>query len=350
MYLMCKDVILARVDIKTRLFEVYRNDLMPFELRGILVDLLYFRQWMLDRVLPIDRSNAKKIISCTGIDQTNRIGLCMACRGLSLTDCYWLKNENESVSWDYVSLYKNSLNSVFTKVSLTGHGISIQSNLNTPELTTDGSYAKCWKRYKDGIYLLKAGSKAKCYIEPYIEVLCSDLLDALNVNHVKYSLTTSNGLIVSKCKNISNVGFSICKMGVFKEYCERNHFDWKKWVYRLDDFYKMLIVDFLLLNVDRHDGNWGIVYSPDNDAVFGLHPLFDHNLSLSLSDDIGSKAMDGMSLIDAAKWAKSKVYLNLNEFTKLVNTKGIKNRFYKIFNGYEEYAALRERIDMYNRW
>lgn len=174
--------------------------------------------WLENRVLHLSRSNAKKIISALGLNQNERIKICFACKGLSLTDCYWLKSENDTITWADVNLYENSLSSAIAHIALTGEYVSVQGRVRTPELTNGGSYAKCWRRLKDGIYMYKTGSLQGTGKEYLVDILCSDILEKLEVSHVIYTLGQSGLRPVSKCKNMTDINLSICEIDYFEGY------------------------------------------------------------------------------------------------------------------------------------
>lgn len=88
MYLMNKDRKIAHIDFDNYELEIYMPFLMPFGLRYDNVTLYDIRDWLTDRIINIDRANAKKIISSLNLNQNNKLDICMFCKGLSLTDCY----------------------------------------------------------------------------------------------------------------------------------------------------------------------------------------------------------------------------------------------------------------------
>ena len=350
MYLMSKDTIIAEYDFNTMLFKTYNAGLMPFALRGNNVNILTLRDWLVNRVLSLSRSNAKVMLSAINIDQNDKLAICYACRGLSLTDCYWIKENTDKVTWDDVNLYTNSLNKAMSEIALTGEYISIQGRIRTPELTGGGAYAKCWRRLKDGIYLYKTGSLQGNNKEHLIEVLCSDLLDELGVNHVKYQLAQTGLYSVSKCKNMTSLQISICDMGYFSGYCTRNNINLSQWLSTQQGYYEMLIVDYLIANTDRHLGNWGVYFNADTGNVISLHPLFDHNNALVKSNDIYSKVVAGGTREACARQAKKRLKLDTSKLVKYLKQREVKKRFKSIFGHLEEYNALLDRISIYQSW
>ena len=47
-----------------------------------------------------------------------------------------------------------------------------------------------------------------------------------------------------------------------------------------DDFRRMCILDALILNPDRHYGNFGVLFDTTDLKITGMAPVFDHNRSL----------------------------------------------------------------------
>ena len=47
-----------------------------------------------------------------------------------------------------------------------------------------------------------------------------------------------------------------------------------------EDFRRMLVLDALVLNTDRHAGNYGMLFDTDTMQVSGMAPVFDHNQAL----------------------------------------------------------------------
>lgn len=72
------------------------------------------------------------------------------------------------------------------------------SSLKTPNSTTDGMLKKAWV-IEDGVrYLLKGGYKNET-LQPFNEVLASEVCNRLGFDHVEYTLDTYKYMVVSKC-------------------------------------------------------------------------------------------------------------------------------------------------------
>ena len=73
--------------------EILDFDRLPFALRKENVTFIDFMEWAANRTLSIGRSYAKEILNSMRLPQNNRYAICKACRGLSLEDSYWIKQD-----------------------------------------------------------------------------------------------------------------------------------------------------------------------------------------------------------------------------------------------------------------
>lgn len=109
-------------------------------------------EWAANRTLSMGRSYAKNILNAMRLSQSNRYAVCKACRGLSLEDCYWIRQDGDGMKWKEVNLFHNPLLLYVTEISLSGKNIRYRAEpagrdkIHTPELTTLGASAKGWIR------------------------------------------------------------------------------------------------------------------------------------------------------------------------------------------------------------
>ena len=80
-------------------------DRLPFALRKENITFIDFIEWASNRTLSIGRSYAKEILNSLRLSQTNRFAVCKACRGLSLEDAYWIRQEGDDKTWKEVNLF-----------------------------------------------------------------------------------------------------------------------------------------------------------------------------------------------------------------------------------------------------
>lgn len=209
----------------------------------------------------------------------------LACRAQSMSDCYWVKEENNLVSWTDVNLYTNDFNYTAQMAAMHDCHVDLEPG-PTPEFTTGGDFDKAWFKGEDGkIYLAKEGSFNS--LESRLECMVSDILDNSNVNHVHYEMAQTanpkNHFLrhVCKCECFTTEQISFLSGADFLIWCENR--DLNPWVEALridpDGMAKMWIVDYLIGNDRRTNDDWGFLYDNQTMEMMKMAPLFDQNLS-----------------------------------------------------------------------
>lgn len=185
MYLMLKDTEVLYFDLEDFVVESIREDLLPFCLRGnirapkrnkdILHNIQEVKSYLSSRVLSLSRDNAKLIYTAFQIPQIdsidNRVNICVKCKGVSIQDSFWIRDDNESVKWPNINIRQNKLKDI-VDLSLNGFSPTITTSNICPELTTKGLFRKGWIRLGDNLYLLKSDKNVD-YINTKMEVLAS---------------------------------------------------------------------------------------------------------------------------------------------------------------------------------
>jgi len=334
MQLLLHDTVVMEIDVNIGMYTVLHEDLLPYSMRGAIqsttgdevfttkYEQTQFRRqdmknrnalqnWLAHRVLPLSRKNAKRLYQLFDFeqlqsnDQKERIAI--ICRAVSLTDDYWIKLSTDDKSWKEVSLRDNKLNEIVTQVALNGVSLSLQGDLTTPELSTNGAYAKAWVREADGLYLHKRGEDGNT--ESRIEVMVSKLLDKTNADHIRYEDGEFGGNYTCKCKCMSTEQLSVLPADDFGTYCNVNGLDFEKECLQIDAnaVYRMWIVDYLISNRDRHALNWGFYVDNSTGRILRCHPLFDHNNAFDIeymrNPDLNYQATSGRTMRQAADFA-----------------------------------------------
>lgn len=305
MLIMCGNIPVMSINFDDSVYDVLREDLLPFTIKGKLRKIIPFEEvkskyddtqrtiardknrdaiisWLANRTLSLSRKNAKWIYNLLRIEQFNtesqKARVSIICRSVSVLDNYWIKLDGDTATWESINVRHNPLNETIAQVALHGSSITLQGSLTSPELTTNGAYAKAWRRHDDGrLWLHKLGANGNS--ESRIEVMCSDLLDKMNVRHCHYEAGEDGGEYVCMCPAMTDDNISIMSGMDFYTYCNTNGIDFYKKILEIDadSIYKMWIVDYLISNRDRHSQNWGLYYKPNSMEIVSCHPLFDHN-------------------------------------------------------------------------
>ena len=345
MYLMWKDNTVIEFDKSNCQIIHNKKSFIPYPLLNNL-SLYEVERWISQRFIPEGRSHSKAILNKLEISN-DRLVMSTVCKGASLTDNYWFRQHNNDTKWEAVSLFKNPIPESVAELAITGlTDTDVSGELQTPELTTQGVYAKCWTRENSMIYLNKANSSKG--IEAQNERACSIILRALKYNHVDYEISSFKGLITSKCRLMTSENLSLLSVFDFEFYAETHKIDTIKWVianYK-KDFWKMMLFDGIVHNTDRHTGNWGFILDSTR-RIKGLHPLMDHNNALNMSSEKRSVVLPDYLLIEAA----CKAYKELGrprELTSLGNwlaSTQTKYFFNKLFNSNTQWEFISDRVN-----
>ena len=242
--------------------------------------------WIRHRSIPKNRVYVDTLLSSLGLSINRPFDLIRVSKGLSLNDCYWLKQEYSRDSFDSVNLYDNRFSRVLGQIAFTGYGSSNVSGLtSSPEFTTNGMLPKCWRRIEGKIYLYKGGTMgaANTGNEPYSEFYAYQIGKILGVNAVPYSLSKWKNTLCSTCELFTSKDVSFVPVGrivrsggmqAVRAYYKKLGAEFEK---ALND---MFIFDALIFNTDRHYGNFGFLIDSHTNEIIAPAPLFDHGNSL----------------------------------------------------------------------
>lgn len=309
--LMHQDIPLIDINEETGEINIHADShsYLPYALRKNNLTFENIKAWAERRVLLLDRQNSKNLLNACHLPQDDKYRISRICRFLSVDDCFWLR-ENESEKWENFDLRKNSLSNALYQIAMDGKNVSLSGDIFTPEFTNLGTFAKCWKREDDGLYLYK---KSNFNYESEKEVFVSNMLDILNIDHVIYEIVEPGN--VCKCRCMTNDDYSRLPFGEYSIYCRNNNIDPVQIIYQSykEDFYKMAIVDFITANTDRHGSNWGFWIDNKAGNICGLHPLYDHNLSFGMiiPDNYSYPGLSGVTVKEIALEGEKELQINL---------------------------------------
>lgn len=294
--LMHKDLEVLRFDLDDCYIQVLNNDFLPYQLKDCIQttstndmkkamsDIFLLHDYFIGRTLNFSRENAKAILNSGSFSQSlspsEKMKIVFACKGLTMTDCFWLKQQGETCQWKDVDLRMNRLSDVSYEIAILGKNISATAEELRPDLSTVGMYPKYWKREPDGIYMWKT-DKTSNFINTISELQVSDILDTTTVPHVKYMERKKDDKVfaISKCIATDDVSYIPAQQII--DWC--NHTD-----QNLNDvisdfktnFANMCICDYVLANGDRHNENWGVLVSNETNEILTFAPIMDHNQAL----------------------------------------------------------------------
>lgn len=250
MYLMCKNTKVMNLDTG----EVLAPNL------GVKVAL---PTWLRNRYSSNTNVSARCVRSKV-FKQGNRALIDVVTRAFSLSDCYWI-TDDPSLLFESLSPYYND----FWK------GVGAYSGQAVPTLYVDGYLSKEW---------INSTTLRKYHKKADIEHAALELARALRINVCASSVGEGY---------IDVVNFTSPNM-MFESAMQSGKIDPEYFTDAdiLQEFgtdgAKMLIIDAITGNGDRHAGNFGFLRSPDSGQYWGMAPLFDfdHALDANGVDDV----------------------------------------------------------------
>lgn len=215
--------------------------------------------------------------------------------GLSLSDQYWIKPIDSNLNYDDINFFDHDFDSAdFLEASFSnvGRTITSEASLRTPNNTTDGMLKKTWVIEENKRYLLKGGFKSDV-LQPFNEVLASMICGRLGFNYVTYTLDVIKDKVVSKCECFitKDTEFVTAHQILNGKEKHHNHGDYEEYIKILEsngitnareELENMYILDYLIMNEDRHLNNFGIIRDVNTLKWLSVAPIFDNGQSLNI--------------------------------------------------------------------
>ena len=301
-----KEVLLAEYNEESKFFdkiyEVYDINYAPYILKSFYkedeINDTPFRtnlsEWFRGRGIPAWRDRLDLLLHRLNINAPSE--LLDKAFGLSLSDQYWLKPYNTKINYDDINFFDNDFDySEFLEASLSKNSKTIvsENSLKTPNNTTDGMLKKAWIIENGTRYLLKGGYKNEV-LQPFNEVLASEICKRLGFNHVTYTLDTYKDTVVSICPCFITKDTELITCYQIRNDMKRNDNikDYEEYIKVLEEhgisdarikMENMYIIDYLIMNEDRHLNNFGIIRDINTLKWLDVAPIFDNGQSLNIT-------------------------------------------------------------------
>ncbi len=283
------------------IYEVINIEYAPYIVKSYYVEndinnssfRMNLSQWFKGRGIPSWRDKLDLLLHRLNISTQNE--LLDKAFGLSLTDQYWLKPCSLDINYEDINFFDNDFEyGEFMSASLSKNSnvITNEESLKTPNNTTDGMLKKAWIIENGTRYLIKGGYKNEI-LQPFNEVLASEICRRLGFNHVPYTIDIYKDMVVSKCPCFINkdsefiTAYQI-KNGMKKHDDKQDYEDYIKVLENNDikdariKLENMYILDFLIMNEDRHLNNFGIIRDVNTLKWLDVAPIFDNGQSLNI--------------------------------------------------------------------
>lgn len=339
------------------IYDIYNIEYAPLSIsnanKTLGANLLkQINDWFKGRGIPSWRKDLEKLLEKLNVSSKEE--LLNKSYALSLSDQYWLKEENSNVKWQDINFFTND----FEYEAYLEASLDSSSNLTTspdkailrsPNNTTDGMLQKGWI-IENGKRILAKGTYTSSREEPFNEWLASQISKRLGFYYCNYFVEwTDKTKLISKCENfVSEDEEIISAYDVFKSEKKPNNInDYEFYIQVLEkhnvpnarkNVEDMFILDYLMLNTDRHLKNFGVIRNVNTLEWVRTTPIFDTGQSMECD-----KYLDEINF----SYGTGKFFTNTNknyeDILKVIGKNIVNIDIHKLDGLCEEYHSLLEK-------
>ena len=235
-------------------------------------------KWLETRAIDYHRANSRLLKKALRLAEKDDISTVISVNAATITDNYWIKPFGSPLTYKDVRFD----NDYFAKLALNGDYDSFSKAASsrtsiTPELTNTGSFEKCWRLVNGEWLMVKSADHNQQFSEIFIYELGKQLGFSMSeyVRGQKNVMTpdfTGNGTYNFE-PAFSFMGDNEDYIAVVKKLREVAP-------HSIIDYVRMVFLDTIVANPDRHTFNFGLLRDPKSGEVVSLAPNFDNNMAL----------------------------------------------------------------------
>lgn len=342
----------------TDIYDIYNIDFAPVILKNVYnkeKDLkIILSNWFKGRGIPLWRDDLDLLLSKLNISAPAE--LLDKAFGLSLSDQYWIKPYDSKIEYKDINFFEHDFNDTeFTDATFSNSTeTSTKISLISPNNTTDGRLKKTWIIEEGKRYLLKGGYKNEV-LQPFNEALASMISSRLGFNHVTYILEVIKDKVVSKCECFINENTELVSAyQILYNNCDKDN-AYETYINLLEkhgikdarsSLEDMFILDYIMLNEDRHLNNFGIIRDVQTLNWIGTAPIFDTGESLNIIDYSDEEVIingDGRFFYNVSNF--DNILDNIKDLKKydLNKLDGICEEFDELLHKYQHITKMTDR-------
>lgn len=269
---------------------VYAPEHLPVgvPVRKGIADRAELNEWWTHRSIPASRYGIREALETLDITSTKT--LLVRCRGLSLSDRYWICPEGSGLTWEQINFFDNDFSGDIGDVLFGTDRKPNAPDFSSPDNTTDGSLKKRWIIIGGRRCLVKGGSDPFRQ-QPFNEAIAAGIMERLGIPHVPYTVTWDKGAPYSVCEDfVSENTELVPAWRIIKTRKKDNstsiyqHFINCCEALGINDAVpyldRMITLDYIIANEDRHLNNFGVLRNAETLEWCGFAPIYDSGSSL----------------------------------------------------------------------
>lgn len=360
-----REVLVAEYDTITKgfnkLYEVKNMAFAPLILQNLYENnkeeiklLEQLTEWFKGRGIPSWRDDLDLLLAKLNISTPTE--LLDKAFGLSLSDQYWVKPYESKIEYKDINFFDHDFeDSEFTSATFSNNmDSSTKISLISPNNTTDGRLKKTWIIENGKRCLLKGGYKNEV-MQPFNEVLATMICNRLGFKHVPYTIDVVKDKIVSKCECFIDKDTELVTAYQILHKTKDKDNAYETYIKLLEnkgivnarcDLENMFILDYIMLNEDRHLNNFGIIRNVENLNWIGIAPIFDTGQSLNILDYNDEELIingDGRFFYTVGNFDSIINYIKDIERFDLSKLDGICKEFEELLHKYQDITKMTDR-------
>ena len=251
----------------------------------VISNVKALNNWYKGRGIPSWRKDLENLLINLKISSSDE--LLNKSYGLCLSDQYWIKEKEQiELKWEDINFFTNDFKyKGYLQVSLSSSVTNNEIDLKSPNNTTDGMLQKAWIIENENRVLVK-GTYYPTRQEPINEWLVSQICKKLKLDYCNYEIGIIDNKIISKCKNFINENQEIITAyEIFNSKKQDNNTnDFNHYIKILNEngindakkrLQDMFLIDYIVMNMDRHMKNFGIIRNVETLEWEKVTPIFD---------------------------------------------------------------------------
>ncbi len=271
--------------------KVIEPNLIPFHF--LFAEDPSLKSWLRQRSLDTSRTNSRFVLRELDSDKADITQIVLSVNAATITDNFWIRENGSEKTYEQTRFHQDHL----AKVALLGSsaGIVVPPDHHSPELTNIGTFEKCWHLENGQWWLYKRGDPENTFSELAVQSLGR----YMNLNMAVYEYVSREEIgnifdcrapaSISTVKTLDFTGGILnfepaADLGCKKNDAVKNYQILKELSpAAAQEYEKMVLLDALTYNIDRHLYNFGVLRDQATGQVISLAPAYDHNLSLSMA-------------------------------------------------------------------